>query len=145
MIPSQSMKPTTAHNNMPRMQKSEDTPAAPLLPQPGVPPQRLVSSYEALPSSQQSKGYASVNFEWTPLLLPDEVSGGASGDMKRWLPQRSPVEEISGYPFHRCGTSRLLNPRITGHGPMKVLAARTGVDPGASLGRMPFSEPNARD
>jgi hypothetical protein len=30
----------------------------------------------ALPSPQQSKGYASVNFEWTPLLRTGGVSGG---------------------------------------------------------------------
>jgi hypothetical protein len=30
----------------------------------------------ALPSSQQFKGYASVNFEWTPLLLTGRTEWG---------------------------------------------------------------------
>src|SRR6266540_7058886 len=60
------------------------------------------------PSSQQSKGYASVNFEWTPLLRTGGSEWGASGDMKRWLPWRSPLEEISGYPALSQTVNRIL-------------------------------------
>ena len=80
----QSMKPTTPHNNMTRMKKSEDTPVdAPSPTARRVPTETGFKLRVALPSSQQSKGYASVNFEWTLLLPTERSEWGASSDMKR--------------------------------------------------------------
>jgi hypothetical protein len=41
----------------------------------------------ALPSSQQSKGYASVNFEWTPFVaqkMPREVIRSETTQGSKW-------------------------------------------------------------
>ena len=57
------MKPTTPHNNMSRMKKSEDTPVdAPCSHSPACPQETGFNLPVALPSSQQSKGYTFVNF-----------------------------------------------------------------------------------
>src|SRR4030095_5262184 len=96
-----------------RMKKSEDTPVEKCSKARRVPTETGFKLRVALPSSQQSKGYASVNFEWTPLLRTGEVRWGASGDMKRWLPRRSPLEEISGYPALSQTVNRIL--LIAGH------------------------------
>ena len=103
------MKPTTPHNNITPMKKSEDTPVdAPYSHSPACPHGDWFEATSGTPELQQSKGYASVNFEWTLLLPTERSEWGASGDMKRWLPRASPLEEISGYPALSQTVNRIL-------------------------------------
>jgi hypothetical protein len=53
--------------NFPSDEKSEDTPVEKCLKAPRVPTETGFKLRVALPSSQESKGYTFVNFEWTPL------------------------------------------------------------------------------
>ena len=90
------------------MKKSEDTPVEKCSKARRVPTKTGFKQRVTLPSSQQRKGYASVSFEWTPLLRTGGSDWGASNDMKRRLPRRSRLEEISDYPVLSRTVNRIL-------------------------------------
>ena len=84
-----------------RMKKSEDTSVEKSPKARRVPTKTGFKLRVALPTSQAVKGNGAVTTharrEW-----------GASGDMKPWLPRRSPLEELSGYPTLSQTVNRIL-------------------------------------
>ena len=96
------------------MKKSEDTSVEKSPKARRVPTKTGFKLRVALPTSQAVKGNGAVTTharrEW-----------GASGDMKPWLPRRSPLEELSGYPtlsqtVNRIYSSRVLSRLCSGQG-----------------------------
>ena len=83
------------------MKKSEDTSVEKSPKARRVPTKTGFKLRVALPTSQAVKGNGAVTAharrEW-----------GASGDMKPWLPRRSPLEELSGYPTLSQTVNRIL-------------------------------------